>query len=246
MLSYAFISATLISLVSFSGALALLFQHKKIEKILLHLVAFSAGTMMAGALFHLLPEALAAYPLKNVLPFGFLIIGFSVFFILERFIFWHHCHRNGDCEVHPVGYMSLIGDAIHNFLDGVVLIPAFFIDTHVGIATTIAIIAHEIPQEIGDFGVLLHAGMEPAKALFLNFLSAVFAILGVFFGWGIQGKMETMTPFLLAFTAGGFLYISASDLVPELHKEKNLLKATFSFLMFAVGILLMMWLKLVE
>ena len=137
------------------------------------------------------------------------------------------------------GYLNVVGDAIHNFLDGLVIAAAFLAGTEIGIATTIAIISHEIPQEIGDFGVLLHSGMKASKALFFNFISAVFAILGVVIGWLLKDVFENFEPFLLCFAAGGFMYIAASDLVPQLHREENIKKATISFLIFLLGLGLM-------
>jgi len=198
-LSHALLAAGLVSILSFSGALALVFRQKTLEKVLIFLVAFSAGTMMAGAFFHLLPEAIAAFGVESTMPFFLLITGFAVFFILERFVFWHHCHATESCAVHSFGYMNLVGDGIHNFLDGVVIAAAFLTDTQIGIVTTLAIISHEIPQEIGDFGVLVHAGMKPLRALFFNFCSAVLAILGVLVGSILSARVEYFEPFFTRF-----------------------------------------------
>ncbi len=239
MLFIALFSAFIVSLLSFSGILFLVLNPSSLRRIIPLLVAFSAGAMLGGALFHLLPEAIPHFPEGSIVPFLLVFCGFALFFILERFVFWHHCHETGDCDVHPFGYMNIVGDGIHNFIDGTILAASFMVGTEVGFAATIAIISHEIPQEIGDFGVLLHAGIKAKKALFLNFLSALASILGVLVGWFFLIRNEAVGAHLLAFAAGGFLYISASDLVPELHKEKDLKKSAVSFLLLLGGILLM-------
>src|SRR6185295_3651414 len=219
-----FLAAGFVSILSLSGAFALLLRPDLLRKLLLFFVAFSAGAMMGGAFFHLLPEAIALFPVGSLQPFFILSGGFCLFFILERFVFWHHCHNDEGCKVHPLGDMNLVGDGVHNFMDGLLIAAAFGVSTELGIATTIAIISHEIPQEISDFGVLIHSGMSAKKALFFNFVSALTALLGVFIGVLFAEKTEIFQRVLIAFAAGGFLYIAASDLVPELHKEENVQK----------------------
>jgi len=174
------------------------------------------------------------------------LLGIVIFYILERLLKWHHCHDDeGDCSVHAFTYMSLIGDGIHNFIDGLIIVSAFFISPEVGLATTIALASHEIPQELGDFAVLIHGGFSKLKALIWNLLSAFTAILGVIVGYILVNNVENMTLFLLPFAAGGFIYISMSDLIPELHKEKSLKKSFINFLMFVVGLAFMYFTKVI-
>lgn len=244
MLLNAILAAVLISILSFAGALTLVLKKDYIKKIVVFLVALSAGTMIGGAFLHLIPESLNEFQdSKNV--FILLILGFCIFFILERIIRWRHCHHNV-CDVHPFGMMNLVGDGVHNFFDGMILVAAFVSDLHLGIVTTLAIIFHEIPQEIGDFGVLLHAGYSAKKALFYNFLSALLAVFGVIIGFYLGDKIENFSAFLVPIAAGGFLHIAASDLIPELHKEKDTKKAIWSFVIFVLGIVIMWSLGLIN
>jgi len=227
-------------LVSFVGAFTLAFKEATVKKILFILVAFSAGAMIGGSLLHLLPESFEALGHDIDLAMLIFIAGFSMFFVIERFLHWHHCHSGGKCEVHTYSYMVLIGDGVHNFIDGLVIAAAFVTDFHLGVATSIAIIGHEIPQEIGDFAVLLHGGMKKRKALFYNFVSQLTAVAGGLVGFFGQ---EHLSAVMLPFAAGGFMYIAASDLVPELHKEPDLKKALVAFGFFLFGVLLMLAIK---
>jgi len=242
-LFHSIIATFLVSLLSLIGVFTLSIKHKLLDKVLFYLVGFSAGALMGGAFLHLIPEAVHEFHDENI--FIYILIGFSFFFIIERFLHWHHCHNNhdGECKVHPFTYMSLIGDGTHNFIDGLIIASAFVADFHLGVATTIAVIAHEIPQEIGDFGVLIYGGFSRAKALFFNFLSATTAILGAIIGVFLTSYIDNFTMFLLPFTAGGFIYIAASDLIPELHKEPKLHKSVTAFICFLLGIALMYGMK---
>ena len=197
---------------------------------------------MGGAFFHILPEALL--DLSSLKVFITLLVGFSLFFLLERLILWHHCH-DGVCEVHPFTYLNLIGDSVHNFIDGFVIAASYLVDVHVGIVTTLAIIMHEIPQELGDFGVLVYGGLRPRRALFLNFVTALLAIAGAAAGYFMSGMLHYSIHYVLPFAAGNFMYIAGSDLVPELHKEPKLSKALLAFLVFIAGLVLMAGLKIV-
>jgi len=240
-LYYALFATFIVSLISFIGIFTLAFKPKLLKKILLWLVALSAGALIGGAFLHLIPEAVNELG-ADVVAFP-IIIGFSLFFLLERFLHWHHCHE-GHCDVHIFTYMSLVGDAVHNFIDGLLIMGSFLINTHLGIVTTLAVIAHEIPQELGDFGVLIYGGFSRTKALTYNFLTACTAILGALFGYLLSTVSQTFIPWLLPVAAGGFLYIGASDLIPELHKEPDTKKAFLSFVFFGVGILSMWAIKL--
>ena len=232
------ISASIaVSLISLVGVVSLAFKPKQLDRILLLLVGFGAGGLIGGGFLHLLPEALDKT--KNYHSvFMIVILGFILFFILEKFLFWRHCH-DGKCNVHVFTYLNIIGDAIHNFIDGLIMGGSFFIDIHVGMMTTLAIILHEIPQEFGDFGVLVYGGFSPKKALYFNFLSAITAIAGTVIGYLFSTHISGFSAFLLPFAAGGFFYIAACDLIPQLHKEPNRKIATASMICFVLGVLLM-------
>lgn len=235
-------STLLVSILSLVGISAFLISNKLLNKILLILVGFSAGALMGGAFLHLLPESLET---ANPMIVGLSIIaGFSAFFVIERVLHWHHCHKQ-KCEVHTLSYMNLIGDAIHNFIDGIIIAVSYIANIHVGIVTTIAIIAHEVPQEIGDFGVLIYGGFKKSKAILFNFLSALTAVFGAIVGYLLSNTIKGIIPFILPIAAGGFIYIAASDLVPELHKEPVLKRALLSFGFFIVGVLFMLGVKLI-
>jgi len=227
-------------LISFVGAFTLAFKEATLKKILFVLVAFSAGTMIGGSLFHLLPESFEALGHDIDLAMLIFIAGFSIFFMVERFLHWHHCHSGNKCKVHAYSYMVLFGDGIHNFIDGLVIAAAFLTDFRLGVAASIAIIGHEIPQEIGDFAVLLHGEMKKRKALIYNFVSQLTAVAGGVVGFLDQ---EHLSAVMLPFAAGGFMYIAASDLVPELHKEPQLRRAALAFAFFLFGVLLMLAIK---
>jgi len=239
-LVYALLSGIIISLISFIGVFFLAIKKKKLENILLLLVGFSVGGLLGGAFLHLLPESLENG--SNV--WLYVIIGFVVFFILEKVLHWHHCHK-GKCDVHMFTYMNLVGDGVHNFIDGLIISGSFLIDFRVGLVTSLAIIIHEIPQEIGDFGVLVYGGFSKAKALFCNFFVALISLVGVIVGYFIGSFFEVFNQFLLAFAAGGFIYIAATDLVPELHKETEVSRSISSLVMFLLGIVLMYSLKFI-
>ena len=163
---------------------------------------------------------------------------------LEKLLHWRHCHKK-NCDVHTFGYMNLFGDAVHNFIDGLVIAATFLTDIRLGIITSFAIALHEIPQEIGDFGVLLYSGFSRKKALFANFLVALTAVFGGIIGYFLSFQIENMTSYLLPFTAGGFIYIAASDLMPEIRKETSLRKSMLSFGVFLVGIAIMFLVKFI-
>jgi len=241
-LLYGLIATVIVSLISLIGVFTLALNEKKMRNILLLLVAISAGALIGGAFLHLIPESVENLGIENV-GIG-VIIGFVIFFILERGLHWHHCHK-GNCDVHMFTYMSLVGDSIHNFIDGLVIMGAFMTDFSLGIVTTLAVIAHEIPQELGDFGVLIYGGFSRTKALLFNFLTALTAVLGALIGYLIAGVSDSFIPWLIPIAAGGFIYIGASDLVPELHKEPNTKKAMISFIFFCIGILAMWGIKFI-
>lgn len=236
------ISTFLVSIIAFVGILTLILKENLLEKILLILVALSAGVLMGGAFLHLIPEALERF--ANLDIFLFVLMGFVLFFLIEKLLHWQHCHKE-KCHVHTFAYMNLFGDCAHNFIDGLIIAASFAIDIRLGIVTTLAVALHEIPQEIGDFGVLVYGGFKKANALFLNFVCALTAIIGGVLGYFLSGYMETSVMFLLPFAAGGFIYIAASDLIPEIRKETSLKKSLINFGIFILGIVLMYAIKFI-
>ncbi|MFA5133355.1 MAG: ZIP family metal transporter [Patescibacteria group bacterium] len=231
-----------ISLISVIGIFTLFVNSKKLDKILILLVGLSAGALMGGAFFHLIPEAVEGS--ETLFPYAVILLGFSIFFLVEKFLHWRHCHK-GHCEVHTFGYLNVLGDGIHNFIDGLIIAASFMADINLGIAATIAVGLHEIPQEISDFGVLIYSGFKKTKALALNYISASTVILGGLIGWSL-GVTDKFIPFLIPLAAGGFIYIAAADLLPEIKKEGKMAKFLPSFGMFLIGLVLMYVFKSLE
>jgi zinc and cadmium transporter len=227
-------------LVALLGAVTLIFKGKTLNNVIFGLVAFSAGTMIGGALLHLLSESIESKFFDIDTAMMVFITGFSAFFLIERLLHWHHCHE-GKCDVHEYSYLVLIGDAVHNFIDGLVIAAAFITNLGLGFVTSFLIIAHEVPQEIGNFAVLLHAGMKKKTALLYNFAAQLTAVIGGLIGFFFFS--ESLRAFMLPFAAGGFVYIAASDLIPELHKDPRLSRAMAAFLLFLAGVAFMYWVK---
>ncbi|MFA5406861.1 MAG: ZIP family metal transporter [Candidatus Nanoarchaeia archaeon] len=237
MIEWVIISTIIVSLISLVGIITLLFKDRLFKKILMGLVALSAGALLGGAFLHLLPEAMNEFGFEGINEF--VIIGFVLFFIVEKTLGWRHCHDK-ECKVHTFAYMNLFGEAIHNFIDGIIIASSYTINFELGVATTIAVIMHEIPQEIGDFGVLVYGGYSKKKAITLNLLIALTCVLGGVIGFYISNSIDGFTKALLPLAAGGFIYISASDLIPELKKEVSLGKSMATIITFLAGISLMM------
>ncbi|UCE95996.1 MAG: ZIP family metal transporter [Candidatus Bathyarchaeota archaeon] len=246
------IGATLVvSFFSLVGIYALSLKDKTLHKILLILVSFSAGTILGASYFDLLPEALEL--VEESLVFVYITLGFVSFFFLERFIYWYHGHGHEvDISAKMIdragtkgfAYLNLIGDGVHNFIDGMIIAASFLIPGHgisVGLATTIAVIFHELPQEMGDYGILVYGGFKRRQALMLNFIVALMVVLGGISAFFFIGMVETLSGLLIALAAGGFIYLAASELIPELHKEKNMKKSVVQFAIFIIGVTLM-WL----
>ncbi len=231
---WALAASIAVSLISLIGIFSLILKEGWLEKILFTLIGFSAGGLIGGAFLHLLPEALEESASASV--FSYLILGFIYFFILEKYLHWRHCHEE-DCKIHVFTYLNLIGEAIHNFSDGLVIGVSFLVGVNFGIVTTLMIILHEIPHEIGNFAVLVYGGFSKLKALYCNFFTALTCILGAIIGFFISLHLKNFSAFLLPFTAGGFIYIGACDLIPELHKQPELKKSILSMAAFILGIL---------
>ncbi len=245
---YALGSVFLVSLVSLVGAFTLSFGMARVKKWLLLFVSFSAGTLLGDAFLHLLPEVVEEAGFTPQISFG-VLAGILVWFIIEKFIQWHHCHHvhdDEDSHIHPFAILNLVGDFLHNILDGMIIAASFIVSIPVGIATTIAVILHEIPQEMSDFGVLMHGGFSRARALFMNFLSGLGAILGGIFALFAAGQIEGVEMLLVPFAAGSFIYIATADLIPELHKEVRVNESIKHLVALLLGIVAMAALLLLE
>lgn len=240
------IAVTLVSLASLVGLAAIGLKQKTLQRIILYLISFAAGTLMGDVFLHLLPEIIEQAPWTIVTSLS-ILGGILVSLILEKVIHWRHCHLPVTSHhTHHFAWMNLFGDGLHNFIDGVVIAASFMVSVPTGIATTVAVFIHEVPQEIGDFGVLVHSGFTKNKALVFNFLTALTAVLGVLLAWSFSSATSQVEQFLLPFAAGSFLYIAGSDLIPELHKEPGLKQAIGQVLAFIIGIAVMSLLLLLE
>jgi len=244
--SYILISTFLISLIAFVGAIILFLKEKLLERILLILVSFAAGALIGNAFLHLIPEAIEEVgPDASLLKvFFYLLSGFCSFFVLENFISWHHHHSKSHPEIKSFSYLILVSDSIHNFIDGLIVAASFIVSVPLGIATALAVALHEIPQEIGDFGILVYSGFKKVKALFFNFLSAFVIVFGGMFGFLLSEKIGSSIIFLLPFAAGSFIYVACSDLIPEIKHKGSLQKALINFFVFLLGIGIMFLMKL--
>lgn len=239
------LSVFIVSLISFVGVFTLTVKKELIDKIILALVAFGAGTLLGGALFDLIPEAVeagqdAAYP--------YIVGGIIIFFVLERLMHWHHHHHvlqeehhtHSHAKIKPFAYLNLVGDAIHNFIDGIIIAASYLADIHIGIVATIAIIFHEIPQELGEVGILLHGGFTRKKILFLNFVVALTAVAGGLLMFYASSIVPNITFIMLSIASGGFLYIALSNLIPELQHESDPKKILLHTVLLLLGILLLL------
>ena len=217
-----------------TSAAFLLLREERQVTLIPYLVSYSTGTLLAAALLGLIPHAIEHT--STFLVLSTVLIGIILFFLLEKLLIWRHSH-DSECKVHRVsGTMLLVGDAFHNFTDGVIITAGFLTSVPVGIVTSLSVIAHEIPQEAGDFGILLHSGYPKRKALLLNILSSLSTILGSIVAYYALGVVHTAIPYTMAFSAASFLYISLADLTPELHHEIGLGSAIRQLLLMLFGV----------
>lgn len=234
-LVWIFSATLLVTLISLAGVLTLALKEKLLHSILFLLVAFSAGALIGSAFLHILPEVLEKT--DSIAVFYYIIFGIVLFFLMERYFYWRHCH-NGVCDVHAFTYLNLAGDGLHNFIDGLVIAISFLTSVKLGVITTLAVIFHEIPQELGDFGVLVYGGFSKRKALFYNFICATLAMAGAAVGYFVSAAAH-ISNFVLPLTAGGFIYIAASDLIPQIHKETDARHSNLALFVFLAGIAFM-------
>lgn len=245
---YTMVSVSVVSLVSLVGIFTLALNIERLKKIVLYLVSFAVGALFGDALIHLIPESLEHFG-AGLLCSLLIILGILIFFVLEKFLRWQHCHIPTSMHhTHPIATLNLVGDAVHNFMDGLLIGAGFLVSPQIGMTTTLAIILHEIPQEIGDFGILIHKGLSVGKALFFNFLSALWAIGGAVISLALGPYVSGYAQILMPITAGGFLYIAGSDLIPELHhnEQEKISTSVLQFIMIILGVAVMALLRFLE
>jgi zinc and cadmium transporter len=244
---YSLASVAVVSLISLVGVLTLLLNEESSKKALLYFVSFSAGGLFGDTFIHLIPEA-AGQNGFGINVSGFILSGIIVSFIIEKLLQWRHCHiPTSEDHPHSFAYMNLIGDAVHNFIDGLIIGGSYLVNIPLGIATTIAVTLHEIPQEIGDFGVLLYGGFSKPRAVLFNFSTALSAVLGAIVALSLGSLVQDFTPFIVPFAAGNFIYIAGSDLIPELRiEEPKLAKSMLQLAAFIFGVLVLFSLVLLE
>lgn len=228
----------LVSLCSASGAMLLFLRKTVLQRSLLLLVSFAAGALLGDAFLHILPELAESARGFDVNASLAILAGVIAFFMLEKVLHWHHAHIPHEDVIHPVAVTNLVGDGLHNFIDGAIIGGAFLASTELGIATAIAVALHEIPQELGDFGILVHSGMSPRRALGMNLVSAVASIIGAVIALLLADFAE-IERLLLPFTAGAFVYIASTDLIPELHKEPEVRKSFVQVIALVAGVAVM-------
>lgn len=234
---YTLVSVLIISLISLIGVFTLAMRKESLERILFYLVSFSVGALLGDVFIHILPEIAEE---TNVGLLGiYILAGIIVFFILERFIRWHQPHTEHEEKVHSVVYLTIFGDALHNFLDGMAIAASFLISFPVGVATAVAVIFHEIPQEIGQFAILVHGGWSRERALLYNFVSALTAVAGALTVLLLARSLESVIIPLLAVGAASFIYIAMSDLIPELNRETGTKKSILQLVWMIAGIAVM-------
>jgi zinc and cadmium transporter len=237
-------SVLLVSIISLVGVIFFSFHESVIRKYLLLFVSFSVGALLGTVFLHMIPEMLENHDFIST-SLLIVLLGILGSFVIEKFIHWRHCHSL-DCRanIHPVGMINLIGDAVHNFIDGLLIAGSYIVSIPLGITTTIAVVLHEIPQEIGDFAVLLYSGYSKKKAILFNFLSALTAVAGAILVLIGSTSLPNIGMYLIPLTAGNFLYIAGTDLIPELHKDTRLHQAAIQLLCMTAGIALMYTLTL--
>ncbi len=239
---YTLVATILVSLSSFIGIFTISLNERTLHKVLTILVAYSAGTILGAALFDLLPEAVEL--VDETLVYPIIAFGFVFFLLLERTLYWYHGHGHGHEFQHEgeevpkdFAYLNLLGDFVHNFIDGMIIAASFVNSVTVGVAAAVAVVFHELPQEMGDYGILIYAGIERKRALILNSLAAASVIVGGIFGSFFIGMVENLEGYMVAFSAGAFIFLSASELIPEMHEEHDRWRALIQLAVLILGML---------
>lgn len=241
-LAWVLAAGVAMSLLALTGSLTLLLPERVFKQLVLPLVALAAGSLLGGALFHLLPQAVTALG-NRLAVYGWLAAGLSSFFLLEQYLHWHHCHRPVGAH-RPLGYLILVADGLHNLIGGLAIGAAFITDTRLGVVTWLVAAAHEVPQELGDFGILVHSGWRRRAALAYNLASASTVLVGALVAYALAAQVEVAV--LLAFAAGNFLYIALADLVPELTTSPAPHDKAIHTAGFALGLLLLLLVALLD
>jgi len=243
---YAFISVVIVSLISLIGVFTLSIKDEVLKKYINFFISLAIGALLGDAFIHIIPEAFKSKLSDNTV--GILIVGgILLFFVIEKFIHWHHHGEDKEeSGIHPVGKLVLFTDGFHNMIDGAIIGASFLVSIPVGIATTLAVILHEIPQEIGDFAVLIHSGYTKKKALWYNFLSALTAVVGLIIVFLSGNLITDAAIWVIPIAAGGFIYIAVADLIPELHKTKEIKYSLIQLGIIIIGVLAMVALTLLE
>lgn len=234
-LLYIYLSVAIVSLIALIGVVTVSLDQDRLHVVVIYLVSFSAGTLFGDAFLHLIPEIAEAYGFEAITGV-YLLSGLVLGFVVEKYISWHHHHHPHESRPQPLSYMILLGDSVHNAIDGVIIAASYLTSVPLGIATTTAIAFHEIPQEIGDFGVLLYGGVPRLRAIAYNFLTALTAVGGATLVVILAGDIEGLTRVLLPVAAGNFVYIAGSDLLPELVEETDGRRSTIQMATFLGGI----------
>ena len=243
---YAFISVMVVSLVSLVGVFSLSIGEDLLKKYINFFISLAIGALLGDAFIHIIPEAFKSGLSSSTIGV-LIIIGILFFFVIEKFIHWHHHGEDKEeTHIHPVGKLVLFTDGFHNMIDGIIIGASFLVSPHVGIATTLAVILHEIPQEIGDFAVLIHSGYSKKRALLLNFLSALASVVGLVFIFVFGNIINNGVIWFVPIAAGGFIYIAVADLIPELHKTKNIKHSIIQLCIIMAGVLSMLALLFLE
>ncbi len=222
-LSQIIIASSIVGAISLVGIVIIMQSKKQIDINLKNVIGIASGVLLASVFLELLPEVFENPAIDPGNFFAIMLMSILGFYLIERLIHWHHCHGANcpsDSKTH-VAVTNLMGDGIHNFIDGILIATAFLVSPEIGIATTIAIIAHEIPQEISDAGILLHAGMSKAKVILYNFIFAMTSVVGALLAFFYTSRFESIMPMFIAIAAGNFIYLALADLVPELHREQE-------------------------
>jgi zinc and cadmium transporter len=237
--AYTFGSIAVVSVLSLTGIFLLSYKGNYFREYISLFIGIAVGALLGDAFIHLIPEAFAETEAEMTTSL-LVISGILLFFVLEKILHWHHHGEDAEAShIHPVGKLVLVSDGLHNFLDGVIIAASFMVSIPVGLATTLAVMLHEIPQEVGDFAVLIHAGYTKRRALFLNFLSALTALLGGVFFFALGEIATSVTTYFIPLTAGGFIYIAVADLIPELHKSKRRRDSVYQIGAVILGVFMM-------